>query len=497
MGYVLQSQKFALVFICLAAAFCCGCRSTAPITASKSKSPGSKSSIAGSQPSAKPATAAIVPASHATLLPSQLALAESRGPGPQAVTAPVVPELTGPHGVHEYIVFALRQNADVQAARLRVAAMANRVPQAASLEDPMLEANYPSQGAQFAFGFQQYRVSQKVPWPGKLRTRAAAAEAETAMARADLGAAELQVIADVKQVYYQMYIVQQSIEITLRQRRLLADISKIATAKYEAGQVSQQDVLRSQVEVSNLDNELISLRQQMQSSQARLARLLHVSPETEMRTVEQLPAEQLPKDVDRLYETAIRRRPELQSQLAAVRRDRGLIELARLNYRPDIIAGAMYMQMPTSPDAIISGISMNVPIYRKRLAAAVREAEATTAADRRKYDSLRDRTQEETKDLFVRIEAGRQMLELFRSSIIPQADQTLQVSIQGYEAGKVDFLQMLDNWQQLLRYRVSAYRLEGQLRQDLAELERIVGGALPPVDGPQNEMLPAPPREPN
>ena len=154
------------------------------------------------------------------------------------------------------------------------------------------------------------------------------------------------------------------------------------------------------------------------------------------------------------------------------------------------------MQMPTAPDALVSGVSMNVPIYRKRLNAAVREAEANVSADRRKYDSLRDRTQEEAKDLFVRIEADQQMLQLFRQSIIPQADQTLQVSIQGYESGNVDFLQMLDNWQTLLRYQIFAYRLEGQLRQDLAELERIVGGSLPPANGPPAELLPAPPGEP-
>lgn len=491
-----QSQILAIIFACITAAFCCSCRSASRQVALNGKPPDLNAAASSSQPSVAPKSgASVVPASHAVPLPSQLAVATTASRPGRAITAPVVPELSGAHRVEDYVVFALQQNADVQAARQRVAAMANRVPQAASLEDPMLEANYPSKGAQFAFGFQQYRVSQKVPWPGKLRTRAAAAEDETNMARADLGAAELQVIADVKQAYYQMYIVQKSIDVTLRQRQLLADISNNATARYEAGLVSQQDVLRSQVEISKVENELISLRQQLQSSQARLARLLHVSPETRMRAVDELPEQQLPQDVERLYETAIRLRPELQSQLAAIRRDRRMVELARLNYRPDIIAGTMYMQMPNPPDALISGVSMNVPIYRKRLAAAVREAEATVAADRRKYDSLRDRTQEEAKDLFVRIEADRQMLRLFRSSIIPQADQTLQVSIQGYEAGKVDYLQMLDNWQQLLTYRISAYRLEGQLRQDLAELERIVGGSLPAANGSSDELLPAPPRE--
>ncbi len=380
--------------------------------------------------------------------------------------------------------------------------MANRVPQAASLQDPTFGVTTYPAPIQTASGalFAQVSAAQQLPWFGKLRTRAAAAEAEAEMARADLAAAEIRVIADVKQAYYRLYILQKSIAITVRERALLVDISKIAAVKYEAGLVNQQDALLAQVEISNLDNELIALRQQLLSGQARLAKLLHVSPETVMRAIEQLPPEQLPKDVERLYETAIRIRPELQSQLAAIQRDRRQIDLARLNYYPDLNAGAGWIDVANhglaattnGRNAAFVNMTVNVPIYRKRLDAALREAEAATSADARKYDSLRDRTQEEVKDLFVRVEADQQMLQMFRGSIIPQADQTLQVSIQGYEAGNVDFLQMLDNWQNLLRYEISAYRLEGQLRQDLAELERVVGGTLPAVGATPREPLPAP-----
>ena len=43
-----------------------------------------------------------------------------------------------PQPVETYVALALAQNPDIQAARKRVDAMANRVPQAASLQDPEL-----------------------------------------------------------------------------------------------------------------------------------------------------------------------------------------------------------------------------------------------------------------------------------------------------------------------------------------------------------------------
>ena len=51
---------------------------------------------------------------------------------------PVFDELAGPQPVEAYINFALSQNAGVQAARKSMEAAAMRVPQAASLKDPML-----------------------------------------------------------------------------------------------------------------------------------------------------------------------------------------------------------------------------------------------------------------------------------------------------------------------------------------------------------------------
>lgn len=419
---------------------------------------------------------------------------------------PQAPAVAGEHPVDEYVAIALSQNPQIQARRQRVEAAAQKVPQAAALKDPMVGVTvfpfYPYV-QQTAGGRMQTElmVSQEIPWKGKLRAQADAAEAEVNMARAELAAAEFEVIEQVKRAYFELYFVQRSIEITSRSRGLAVQFRDIAEAKYRAAQVSQQDLLRADLEISNVDTELVRLHQQLQSGQARLARLLHVSPDTPVRTVAELPQEAIPDDLQRLYERAIAARPELHAQLAAVQRDRFNVELARLQYFPDVTPtfgwGAMTSNRALSPvadglDNLTIGVSANVPIYRGKLNAGVREAEAATTADAREYDNLRDRTQEEVLDLFAQVTSQQELLRLFREEILPKADQTLKVSIAAYESGQVDLLQLIDNWQELLRYQIMQQRLETQLRQSMASLERTVGGFAQATAVPEPIPLPQP-----
>jgi outer membrane protein TolC len=412
-------------------------------------------------------------------------------PGPSAVAAslpPVVMELAGPRPVEQYVAFALNQHPEIQAARKLVEAKANRVPQAASLTDPMLGTNLYTEEVQTAAGPQQFAVnaSQQVPWLGKLGQRAAVAEADVNVARAQLAAKELEVIEQVKRAYYELYFVQRAIVISERDRELLVDFARIAESRYRTAQVSQQDLLRAQVEVSVLDNELIRFRQQRNSVQARLTRLLHISPETPVAALAELRPDEAPRDLDWLYGRAVAARPELHAQLAAVLRDRETVDLARLDYFPDATFGTTWIatgESGLSPvsngrDALLVGVNVNVPIYRRRLDAAVREAEAQVVVSARQYDSMRDRTAEEVKDLFVQATSQRDLLKLFAQEILPKAEQTLQVSVRSYEVGTVDFLTLIDNWRQLLRFQVAYHRLEAQLRQTLASLERTIGGPL-------------------
>ena len=415
---------------------------------------------------------------------------------------PVFHELAGPQPVEAYINFALSQNAGVQAARKSMEAAAMRVPQAASLKDPMLSVSgwpfYPYV-PQTAAGrvTAEAMVSQEVPWFGKLRAQSEAAEAEVNMARAQLAAAELEVIEQVSRGYYQLYFVEQSMQITEQNRNLLKDVLQIADARYRTNTTSQQDVLRLQAELSTIDSDIVRLGQELDSARAELAQLLHVSPETPFETTRQLVAQDVPRDLDRLYKQAIAARPELHEQLAAIDRDRFKVERAQLEYFPDLTFGAQWGEMtrnrslaPSADglDMVGINISGNLPVYRNRISAGVREAEAQAVASARQYDQLRDQTQRDVKSLFAQVNSQHEMARLFRESIIPKTQQALDVAIREYQVGTTEFVQMIDNWRELLRLQIMHQQLEAQLRQSLASLERVVGGyAVLPI-----ESIPAP-----
>jgi outer membrane protein TolC len=400
--------------------------------------------------------------------------------------APLYADLEGPHSVDEYIYFAIGQNPEIQAARKRMEAFAHQVPVAASLQDPMLNITLQPEPVQTAAGQQEFvlSASQKFHWFGKLGTRACIAESQTNVARAQLAAAELATIEKVKRAYYELHFIQQAMAVTKAEQQLLGDIRAVANTRYATGRASQQDVLRADLEISNTEKELIQLQQQLESGQARLARLLHVSPQTKVLPLEELPPEEVPRDLDWLQRQAVAARPELHAQLAAIERDQLSADLARLDYKPDVTLGMSWIDVSNagiSPvangrDSFLLTAGFNLPVYRKRLDSSVRSAEAKAVASAREYDSFRDGTLEEVTDLFAQARSQQELLVLFRQDILPKARQTLKVSSQAYNVGEVDFLQLIDNWRQLLRYELSYRRLEASLRQTLAALERSVGG---------------------
>ena len=315
------------------------------------------------------------------------------------------PELQGPQSVDVFIRRALVENRGVQAARYNVLAMKSRLPQVTALDDPMVSNTIypiPSVAPQYSLmGYNPYNLmlAQQFPWFGTLRLRGLAAEADARVALAELAAAELEAVASVKRAYYDLALSQRAEAILVENRRLAVEFVAIAKERFKTGGTGQQDVLRAEVAVDELDRELIRVRQGATSARADLARLLHVSPESDLRALPELPLVDVPIEIDRLYRLAVAARPELHGRLAAISRDEKNVELALKKYRPNVTLGLSYMDMEKTnaetpktaggfPNVGLF-VAFNLPVYQKKLAAGVCEAQARAIADAR---VLRGRT---------------------------------------------------------------------------------------------------------
>ncbi|RUL87265.1 TolC family protein [Tautonia sociabilis] len=465
------------------------------------------------QPAVRPEGAEVTQSAHTALARTHSAPSPSpplRPDGPLAsaidpVFAP--PELEGPQPLEACIRRALAENRMVQAARLNVLALRHRIPQVTALDDPVVSNTiYPgsSNGLQTASGFMPWNllVAQQFPWFGTLALRGLAAEQDVQVALAELAAAQLDTVEAVKRSYYDLHFNERSERILSENRELVEYFLEIARSRYETGQTSQQDVLMAEVMLTDLDRELVTTRQGIAIARAALAQQLHLSPEAELATLPEAPIDDVPGQIDRLYQLAVAARPELRGRLAAVARDETAVELARKRSYPNVTLGVNYGLLST--DGALSGVAtgndnigmfvgFNLPVYRGKLDAAVAEAKARAAADAKLYEAERDSTYRQVRELLAQAIAQRETLDLYLDSILPRARQALDVASADYQTGSIDFLTLITAWREVLQIELQVAQFESLLGQTLASLERAVGMRLndhPPILGDSTTPLP-------
>ncbi|MCS6317902.1 MAG: TolC family protein, partial [Nitrospira sp.] len=166
-------------------------------------------------------------------------------------------------------------NPEIKAARQRWEAAKAVVPQVQTLPDPRLQFGYqrmpmtdPLQGVMYGFG-------QEIPFPGKLSLRGEVAQREAERMEQEFNATRLRLIAILKEGYFNLHFVHKSIEIVERNKALLMQFEKTATARYGVGQAAQQDVFRAQLEISRVLDRLAVLDQQKESLHAAINRLVN------------------------------------------------------------------------------------------------------------------------------------------------------------------------------------------------------------------------------
>lgn len=388
--------------------------------------------------------------------------------------------------VEEYVQLGLERNPKIREAQHKICAIRHRIPQVLSLPDPMVNTTTHLAPVQTAAGEQAFAlgVSQKIVNAERRATKAAIVLDEVVAARAELERVQLEMAEQIRTACYQLLFIRKSIEITSEDEDRLAQIAEVIERQYEVKQsVTQQDVLNIQVEQSKIENQRTELRQKEQSFQARLSRLLHIDPRSQLTILDQLQNNNSQFDVDALIAQATVSRPELQGQLASIRSAQKKVHLACLENKPDLTVGLNWIA--TSPDgispvangddALLLGIGFNLPVYQSRIRAGICEARANRRASQSRYESLYDSVAEEIFDLVAKLDSTNETLMLIQEDIIPKSERTLNLSIDEYATGKVDYVQLIANWRNLLRYRIAEANLQSQLSQLLASLARAVG----------------------
>ncbi|MDO8142195.1 MAG: TolC family protein [Candidatus Brocadiales bacterium] len=378
---------------------------------------------------------------------------------------------------------AIERNPEISAAQKRLNAAKARISQAKSLDDPSLRAgsydmsNNPANiNGQTEMLQQRYGVSQKIPFPGKLRLRGEVAVEETNMAEKELQAKIQEIIALVKSAFYELYYINRAIDITDENRDILRKFAKIAETKYSVGKTTQRDVLAAQVEVSTLANNLIVLNKERESIIARLNILLDRPTHTSLGKPRSFEKHTLNLTIKELEDLAVKNRPELRKYDHAVKKEEANLKLSKKDYYfSDLEPMVEYMQEDKRSDTWASSLTVNVPWLWPKNRSKVMESKEGLSAAKSDYRFINNKTLFEVKDFLVRMQSAESTINLYKTGVIPQAEQSLKAARIGYEADKVDFLTLIDSQRILLNSRLLYSRALADFEQNLANLEGAVG----------------------
>lgn len=407
---------------------------------------------------------------------------------PETIVAPDAQQHVPPQPVEHYAALAAASHPRIQAARARVAAASQRVPQARALEDPALVNQFwpiPESGLQTADGraVNDLSISQDYPWPEKRSARAAIAARETQIAVAQLSQTILEIEEAVRLAYYELWFADRAIAIVEKNRQVGSELITIAEARNRAGG-SQQDILRAQLQLDAIDERLIELRQQKAVAQADLAALIQQPAMENIEPTDSIDIADVPTQLDALFQAAQQCNPRLQERLAAISRDRQQLRLANLGRYPDFMLGAGWMsmttddaisQVATGTDNVSFMVGMTLPIWRGRIDASIREASAELTAASREHDGAQNDVIRQLRRLREQALAAEQQLRLYEERILPRSERTLRLSSADYVGQLVGFAEVADSFTELLLFQLQAARARATLAGTLAQIDRVVG----------------------
>ena len=384
----------------------------------------------------------------------------------------------------ELIQEVLARNPELSATRKQWEAATNRIAQVRSLDDPILSLQLWNVPQPFNVARTEnhiFGLSQNLPFPGKLGLKGEVASRSADMTEQAIHAKERELIARLKQAYYDLFLMQKTIQIHHEQVELLRQFFEIANAKFRAGKGNQADVLKAQVELSLLQQQLPVLEQRRKTAAAMVNTLLDRDPSSPLGLAQEPSPLPIERPLDDLHSLALNDRPELKAAELDVQRSEQSRALAQRQYYPDFNVAVQRFQNYQANDGFGAYVAMSIPFAfwtKPKYDAGVQEAAAAVSVAQAQQHTLENLTKFQVNDLLAKFRATDQVAMLYRTTILPQAEQSLESARVGYRVGKGSFLDLIDAQRTWRGFQHEYFKAIVDRQNRLAELEQVVGVTL-------------------
>ena len=372
------------------------------------------------------------------------------------------------------LALATAQNPTLSAARIELDSTEGGITQARVIPNP--EVAVQMEDTRAATRATTGQVNLPIELGGKRSARIGAANRARDVAQAQLGTTQADLRASVIGAFFNVLVAQERVRLAAGSVDIATRGANAAARRVAAGKISPVEETKAQVELANAQIERSEADAALVAARQSLATLWgNPSPRfTEaIGNLDALPARPLAPMLRQSLDGA----PALLASERELDRRQAEINVQRSRQYPDVTVSVGAKRDNSSPERgtyPVLGVAIPLPLFDRNqgnLYTAIRQADK--AADELRATRLR--LDHDLQQASSQLEVSRSSALSLRETVLPAAERAYQAASQGFEAGKFNYLEVLDAQRTLFQARIRYLGVVANSWQAATTIDRILG----------------------
>lgn len=390
----------------------------------------------------------------------------------------------------ELIEAGIRDNPSIKAKRAAWQGAKQRQTRVRALDDPMLTYTQPIREIETRLGPNKRSVmlSQKIPYPGKLKLKGRIANKEGEIARTNLERATRELVFDIKKSYYEIHFLDMAARLAREKIDVFEHFTKAEMNDYSVGVSGLSDVVSAETRFADAEYDLVLFEELRRAETGRLNALLNRGPDSLIGPLAK-PQVEMMEDTGGLFldELYLLARGSDAIEGAKLKVDKGRLaeELSSLTGRPNFMLGVKYTEIGEPEmagladggrDAVAISLGLTLPIWMGKTRATREEARLARVKSEHEKAALLNGIEAQVKSTYVNMRSNYKLLKLYSDSLIPKAEKLNETARIMYKNGKGSIADIFEVRSMLIDFTLAYHRAATNYMKDRASLERLTAG---------------------
>lgn len=372
------------------------------------------------------------------------------------------------------LALAAAQNPTLSAARMELDASEGGIAQARVIRNP--EVSVQMEDTRQATRATTAQMNLPLELGGKRAARIDAAQRAREVAQAQLSVAQADLRAAVIAAFFNVLIAQERVRLAAGSVDIATRGAQAAARRVAAGKISPVEETKAQVELANAgleqaeaDAALVAARQSLSTQWGNPSPRFSAAD----GKLDALPARPDAAVLRQSLDAA----PMLLTSERELDRRQADINVQRSRQYPDLTLSVGAKRDNGAPERgtfPVLGVAIPLPLFDRNqgnLYTAIRQADK--AAD--ELRAMRLRLEHDLQQASSQLALSRASAQTLRDTVLPAAQRALQAATQGFEAGKFNYLEVLDAQRTLFQARIRYLGVIASSWQAATTIDRILG----------------------